>query len=273
MNTGQKIIKYLALALAISLIVGIFSGIFKVLVVVTGLGQITKSPILENPTQWAVSQNVTQLEVEIQGLELTILPDTEFRVETDSKYVTRKESGNKLTIKEKKNSWLNPSGGRIVLYVPADHVFDQVHIEAGTGDFSVVSLQTNKLDLDLGAGEVTFGTLNVWEEAEIDGGAGKIHVQNGTLTDLDLDMGVGELLLTAQLKGKNQVDCGVGNVELTLIGAEDYRICLDKGIGSATLNDEPMEDNAFYGNGENTVEISGGIGSIAIDLAYIGVAD
>ena len=56
---------------------------------------------------------------------------------------------------------------------------------------------------------------------------------------------------------------GNGELELTLSGSpEDYRITPDKGVGEALLNGEKMLDGETYGNGENRVELNGGVGSM-----------
>ena len=46
----------------------------------------------------------------------------------------------------------------------------------------------------------------------------------------------------------------------------DYNISLDKGIGSATLAGNSMDDNTQYGTGSNKIDIDGGVGSISIDF-------
>ena len=69
-------------------------------------------------------------------------------------------------------------------------------------------------------------------------------------------MGVGEANLQSRLTGDCDIDYGVGELNLTLIGtADDYRISLDKGAGKATLDGVKMSDDVVYGDGEN-VEMS-----------------
>ena len=85
--------------------------------------------------------------------------------------------------------------------------------------------------------------------------------------DLDLDLGVGDLELSGQVPGNSEIDCGVGKVALSLTSGDQYRLRLDKGIGSATLNGQEMVGSTYYGTGPHNLEISGGIGSIQIELA------
>ena len=98
-------------------------------------------------------------------------------------------------------------------------------------------------------------------------GAGEINIDAISMNSLDLDMGVGELSLTSKLTGENKIDCGIGKINLSLIGSlEDYEIFLDKGIGKATINGNKMNADNTYGTGSNKLDIDGGIGSIDIEL-------
>ncbi|MBO4992206.1 MAG: hypothetical protein J6E42_08640, partial [Firmicutes bacterium] len=77
--------------------------------------------------------------------------------------------------------------------------------------------------------------------------------------------GVGEVNMVSSLKGKSKIDYGVGELNLTLVGEpEDYTISLDKGLGSAIIDGKEMGDGAVYGDGENSVEIDGGIGELNV---------
>ena len=70
------------------------------------------------------------------------------------------------------------------------------------------------------------------------------------------------------MRGKSQLDYGVGETNLTLLGSrEDYKIEIDKGIGEAKLEGESMKDDSVYGWGENRIEIDGGIGAIYIEFS------
>ena len=105
-------------------------------------------------------------------------------------------------------------------------------------------------------------------EADIEGGAGRITVSGGAMEDLELEMGVGQLNLTSALTGNCKLDLGVGESNITLIGSkEDYKLDLEKGIGSITVDGTSVSDYGSSGNGANRVDISGGIGAIHVRFA------
>lgn len=268
MTTLQKIIKYLAIGLAFAIIIGMVSGLVKLGMLLSKEPN-DSDPVLKDPQSWTLVEPVTHLEINLVGLEVQVQEGSAFTVETDSGYLRCTQKGGKVTIQEKKHSLVNAGNtGTLKITLPADLVLEKVAIDAGAGDFDIGLLRAQKLDLDLGAGKVRLSGLQITADTDIDGGAGQIIIQNSTLTNLDLDLGVGDLELSGRVPGNSEIDCGVGKVALSLTSGDQYRLRLDKGIGSATLNGQEMVGSTYYGTGPNNLEISGGIGSIQIELAH-----
>ena len=143
-------------------------------------------------------------------------------------------------------------------------------IDTGAGKVEIDSLSCDVLKLSLGAGKADIKNLTANSRADIDGGAGELDIDGGKLCNLKLDMGVGKLTLKSRIEGESDLDYGVGETDLILLGSlEDYQIEIDKGIGEAKLNGENMQDDLVYGSGENKIEIDGGVGSINIEFSEI----
>ena len=142
-------------------------------------------------------------------------------------------------------------------------MFDDVDITTGAAKLTVEALSASSLKLNLGAGDARFENLNASSDAEIKGGAGQISVVNGTLNNLTIKMGVGELNLCAALLGNNDLEFGVGKSDITLIGSRDtYRVEIEKGLGSITVDGKNVSDFGSSGNGQNHIKIKGGVGSV-----------
>jgi len=271
MTNIQKIIKYVAMAFAIFLVFSILSSIMFGIVSISnifGNEEDANNMVLEDLN---INNNTLVLDIEVSGIDVIIKQGNEFKAETNNKYIKTRQNGNKLYITEKSHSWFSRrDGSDLVVYVPSDYIFDVVSIENGAGKIDIDFLSSKKIYFDLGAGKVTIDNLLVLNETEIDGGAGTIVIENGSLNNLDLDMGLGKLSLTSELIGESEIDAGVGEVNLNLIGnINKYKIKLDKGIGSAKFGSKQMESNIYYGNGSNIIDIDGGIGSIKIDFLDI----
>ena len=82
-----------------------------------------------------------------------------------------------------------------------------------------------------------------------------IAVFAGMLRNLTLEMGIGAL------------EFGIGTSYLTLLGSkDDYRVAVTKGLGSVCLDGQDILDFGSAGNGENHIEIAGGVGDVHISF-------
>lgn len=266
MTPAQKIIKYFALGLAFSIILGILTSImFGLSVLSNVLGN--DNTKLENLKEMNIDNSeVAILDVNIKYANLIIKKGETLKAETNNKYITTTNKGNKLILSEKKRGWFKSADeSDLIIYIPEDLMFDAVSIDAGAGKINIENLSTKMLEFDFGAGKANIDNLKVSGRAEIDGGAGEITISNGIINNLDLDAGVGDFTLISELIGRNELDMGVGNLNITLLGnKENYRIKIEKGIGSAKIDNKEIKSDKVYGNGENSVNISGGVGNINI---------
>lgn len=263
MTAFQKVIQYLAMAFAVFLAVSILGGIVGAVGLFGGL--FDADSVADTLTVYSVASQVHTLKVDIRVADFTIETADRFSVESNLKNLKIEEKDGVLTVTEKKTYAANYSNAVLKLYLPSDCVLDEADLVTGAGKLTVETLSAERLHLELGAGAVKIDELNASREAEIDGGAGKVEIRSGTLTDLDMDMGVGQLDLTAAVLGSSSLELGVGETRLTLLGAkEEYRISLDKGIGSATVDGEEMRDGEVYGSGVNRIDIDGGVGAIKV---------
>ena len=262
MSMQQKIIKYIALALAIGLAVSIIGGIFGVIGIYnTFFGE---NSVCDEMRTYEVSDDICALDIEISAADITIKEGDTFSVESNLKHLRVKEKACCLSIVQTGNFRGSHDGAVLIITVPVGTV-DSIHLQTGAGKFTAENLTAETLNLHFGAGEVSIGTLVATERVFIEGGTGRITISDGALHDLDLDMGVGELNLTSLLTGDCELNTGVGKLNLNLIGVqEDYALEIEKGIGKIYVDGEKVTDYGSFGNGENKIDIDGGIGAINI---------
>ena len=271
MTTVQKVIRYLALAFAIFLIISIIGGVFAGLAGLSFFLSGRDRETVGEMRSFPIDGEFSSLSLELGAVKLKIRSADTFSVESNHNHLAVKVADGQLYIDEtRKPFWFSAKGATVILNVPADFVFDNATIHTGAGKVEIDTLSVNVLDLDLGAGKADIGALTVNTRADIDGGAGALSISGGRLCNLDLDMGVGNLSLRSRIEGDSVLDFGVGRTDLTLLGTrEDYRIELDKGVGAATLEGEAMQEDAVYGNGGNRLKIDGGVGSVHVDFVDI----
>lgn len=263
MNTFQKTIKYLAMALAIFLVVSIFGGIFSMLGLFGGF--LGGGTVAEDIKTYTVTQDISNLEVVIFAADFTIKEGDKFSVESNIKRLTVENEGGTLTIKETKKLGITYRGAVVTLYIPANTVFEKTRITTGAGKLNVDRLSSDIMKFELGAGEVNIGNLAVTSDIEIDSGTGEITISGGALHNLDLDMGVGQLNLTSALTGEADLDLGVGESDITVIGnKDDYKLSVEKGLGNITVDGVEVSGIKGLGNGKNSIDIDGGVGAIKL---------
>ena len=270
MTTVQKVIKYLAIAFAIFLIITIISTILTTVAALSGILGLKKH--IENASEEMVVTNlensdITNLNIEVAFTNLTIKTGDAIKIETDNGDINCKQENNKLEIKEKDKWFSTHEEKNLILYLPENVELEKVKIATGAGKINIEELNTEKLSFELGAGETEIQKINVTKDCEIEGGAGKLSILSGTINDIDLDMGVGEINLTANLTGKSEINAGVGNLKIDLQGEKNsYKIQADKGIGSIKIDGKEISSGEVFGDGENLIEVDGGIGNIDIDF-------
>lgn len=268
MTDIQRVIKYIAMVLAIVLIIMIFGGILGGLSLFSYIFDKNAEPVHDLTSQ-SFSKDYTNLDIEISAADFIIEEGDAFSIDSNHKYLKVEEKNNTLRIYDTKRPFgINNETYKVILTVPKDIVFDEVSIETGAAKLSVLSITTYDLDLHLGAGLVALTDVTVNTEADIEGGAGSLNIENCSFNNLGLDIGVGECDLEAKLFGNSELNCGVGTANFKLVETDDvtYRVDVEKGLGTVKLDGKKLEKATQFGNGNSKVEINCGVGDVDIDL-------
>ena len=273
MTGVQKVIKYCAIAFAILLVVNIVFGILWLVGSLSGILGLTSNDdnIMENMEVIGSEETIiNKLKIELDFTSLEIKRGEDFKVETNNSKVKYRNKDGTIEIEEENNFWNYKAGNNdssVVIYIPEImNALQEIDIESSGGEVNINDLQVNKFDLEQGAGKVLIENLIVTEKSDIAGGTGKMDILSSSFNNLDLNLGVGEFNLNAILTGNNEIESGLGSVNINLIdGLENYKIRVEKGLGTIKINDEEISNNKIYGNGNTNINVEGGIGSISIN--------
>lgn len=283
MKEFQKIIKYASIAFGLYLAVSIIGGIVAIVVsIFTGIYGVN---YLTDNLQDALKSNDSNVDIIDENQELEQFSKMELEISTAN--LTVKSEGNSyrvekyqipkntkieskdgvLEIKNEKIFNKNDSKSSITVYIPENVELDDVAIEIGAGTVNIAEIKAKNVDFDFGAGNVELENISVNNNTKIQCGAGQVIIKKSELTNANIDAGVGKLSYLGELKGNSKISCGVGSVQLDLIGDSDmYEIHAEKGIGDIKIDDVSVADNSTTGNGENKINIEGGVGSVDIKL-------
>lgn len=281
MSSLQKVIKYVAMAFAIMLAIGIITGMANAAITVVSLvsGNIDSTNRSEQTVDVMTDfVGVKSLEINNSSGTFKILPGDTFRVEASnvSKDFQAKVNSNGVLIIDDDNDFIffdiNINGfhhpnSKITLYLPDDFIAEKVQIDSGAGSVTIEELYTEYLHISAGAGNITGNNLSA-DEVKVDGGVGNIKLRDVRFEEADFNSGVGNLSIEGVLLGKTKIDCGVGEVELDLIGnINDYDIDVDSGVGTIRVNGEKLSDSdKIDNNADNSIKVDGGVGNVNIDL-------
>lgn len=82
-----------------------------------------------------------------------------------------------------------------------------------------------------------------------------------SLSIIDLSEAHKQLLIC----GNSDLKFGVGESNLTLFGSkDDYKVAIEKGLGSISVDGKDVSDLDGSGNGQNRINIEGGVGTVNI---------
>ena len=273
MTTAQKVIKYIALGFAAFLIVTIISAILSggyALLRAFGLIHIDKNIVTEELKVISSEvKEISTLKIDLSCTNLDVKIGDNFKVETNNSKITFTNDNGSVKIKEENRNWLNNNKeSNLIIYIPRDMIaIDETKIETGAGKINIEKLNTQSLYLELGAGDVYIKNLTVTKEAKIDGGLGRTELKSCEINNLKANLGMGDFVFNGKLTGKNEIDSGVGAIDIDLMDNKgNYKINVSKGLGNVTLDGQKLEMDRVYGTGENYLDVDGGIGEIKIEF-------
>jgi DUF4097 and DUF4098 domain-containing protein YvlB len=278
MSSFQRVIKYVAIAFAVLLAVGIISGIasaaINIISAVTG-----KSFFGYNEKRIDFSSDfigVESLDISNSAGNMYIVVGDTFRVEAENvldSFQAEVTGNGTLTVSEddKAFQWFNflnfgNHKSKITVYLPEDFVADKAYINTGAGDLQIDKLNSEDLAINAGAGNVRGNNMTA-ERTKIDGGVGNITLSGVSFTEANLQCGVGSMKLDGELQGDNKLDCGIGDIDLELKGdREDYDIDIDSGIGTIRVDGKKVSELDQDNDAMNSIKVNGGIGKVNIDF-------
>ncbi len=267
MNEIQKIIKILAIILAIFIIVNIISAIMFGLSMFTNLGIRDDKVVVENFSE--IYKDIEQIDIDVLSSNIILKTGNEFKVEAHNlkNQFSSKQINGKLKIEERKR-WFggNNFSGEITIYIPKDEKLDSLKVDAGAGKIVIENIVADRFKLEQGAGIVTISNSD-FNKTDIDGGAGKIEIVSSVLNNLKMDAGIGKIEIEAYVTGSSKIECGIGEIKMLLLGnKEEYSIDAEKGLGNIKIEGKDYSSDLKVGTGKNNIDLEGGIGTIFVEF-------
>lgn len=271
MTAFQKVIKYLAIAFAIYLIIMIVGVIFSVFAVIIGLEKWSNSSnqeiIEHNIVEYS---DVKNMDIKLGVCKLEIKEGEQLKVETsnvtdkfkcDVKNGALKIEDNKMNTNIFKN--IVP---QVTIYIPKDYKFEEIDLELGINNSNIYELNGEDINIEIGVGKARIDNLN-GEKVEINGGAGETVIDNFNIERLDLEAGIGSMIINGKISDNSDIVSGIGRLEINLVGQkDDYELRLQRGIGNLEIDGEKIREDEKIGSGSIKIRVEAGIGETEINF-------
>ena len=271
MTAFQRLIKLIANAIAIGLIVAIIGGAATLMLTITGVktlkDEIQDVKDNEKFTLYSVEAGTDNISIELMTASLSIKIGDEFSVYYGEGFRVNSKKGT-LKIEDTVKNLNLARSHDVVVTLPKSASLGKVNITSGTGSIYIERLVCDRIELDLGVGTTEIDYIKAKTHSEIDCGVGALTVEKGLLNNLDYSAGVGKSDITAKITGVSDIEAGIGEIKLSLTGGSDiYTVKGETGIGVIRVGKENLSDNKVIGSGKNVVTIEGGIGSVRVNFA------
>ncbi len=226
--------------------------------------------------KYCPGENIRRLDIELGGcrLETRDSEDGAIYLETAGvqKFQGYAEDGT-LYIKASAGAvvnWREMGSNWITLYLPDGYTFEEVEAEVGAGSLDFVDLNAAEVSLHAGAGSILAQHGEIGE-LKISVGVGAVEIYSMKIRELEAEVGMGAFVLDADILDHADVECSMGNVEMTLAGREtDFDYHLEGSMGNIDLGSESMyrlnQERDISNNASKQMDIECFMGNITISF-------
>lgn len=160
------------------------------------------------------------------------------------------------------------AGARCVIEVPKNFTFRNFTAKLGAGKLQIEGIKAQEMVLKAGAGQLELADITV-ENFKLKVGAGQALCKNVTSQNAVMDIAMGECRYSGKINKDLNVDCGQGNVEIAVDGAEqEHNYDLDCGMGNilvgsmraAGMGAQQTQDN----DADSLYQVKCGMGNVTI---------
>lgn len=186
------------------------------------------------------TEGVQNLELALGGCKVTVEPSTdeEFHILANkiTAFQAYVKNGTLYVRGLKTGNWTSNFTMEVTIQIPDGTEFSDVTLSLGAGDFSIVTITAQNMDIEVGAGRLQIDEMKA-DTLSCQLGAGQVIINNAEVTgNTSLEVGVGELCFTGSLPGNLDAECAMGNMEITVAGSreQDHNLDLECAAGNLT---------------------------------------
>ncbi len=220
------------------------------------------------------TQEITSLDFSADAGTFTVVRGDSFTVETNLSTFGWEISDNCLKIENTGSTSFmsfDDAAVEIIVTVPERH-FKEVKLSLKAGEFYADEIITDKLTIDMDAGEAVLDSISAISESDITINAGECTFNTSVLNESEINMDAGEMIFNeCKLTGENDINLDLGEISMTLLGKRsDYKFDIDNDLGEVNVDGVPYKngtvETTMIATNDGNVEPVGPIGTIKINL-------
>lgn len=156
---------------------------------------------------------------------------------------------------------------KLIITVPSTQVLDSINIKVNAGTINVERLAAKELKMEMGAGSLDADELIGEGSLSLSVSAGKCKVNNIIGANPRLRCEAGQISAKGVLTGTGKVNCGVGQIDLDLVGdVSDYDYDVSCSVGAIKVNGSQVggiaTKNSKKNGAANKFDLDCGVGQI-----------
>lgn len=168
-------------------------------------------------------------------------------------------------------NWKEDYQPEITITIPKNFVAENFELYVGAGDVEAEAINALEGTFKVDAGRFTIDQISISGESQYTVGAGEMVLQQMEVNNITLDCGVGNVQVEGTIKGENEIECGMGSVNLHLSGDEsDYSYYISSGLGEVSVDNRNYHNitNEIINNNDtdNNFTLDCGIGNISVEF-------
>ena len=153
----------------------------------------------------------------------------------------------KDSLREKGNAY-SEYAPDIHIVLPVNKIFDTMEIELAAGIVEAELLRAEELILEVDAGSMTVQQLYATECLELQNGVGEMKLLSVQANNVTADNGIGSMSIFGEITGKNNIKCGIGEVNVVLRGREgiDFDYDVNCGVGEVMIGNSKHSGIGYH---------------------------
>lgn len=215
--------------------------------------------------------NTKNIHLEVYQGDIEIIKGTEDKItfyNYEESKVNMKDNKTETTIEIKEKPALYQNQ-KVVIELKNQNADSVLFVKNNMGNVFISKLKFATLSIDCNLGNLDLEDIQSYVKTTLSVDAGNIDVTDSICSNNDFENNTGNITFDGDLQNKSKISLNLGNVELSLNGAEEtYGYHVKVGLGNADVGENYVTNESITRNesAKNFMEVKNDMGNIDISF-------